>query len=169
MGEIQLSNIPVDILLNILNIVLLFLIVRKLAYKPIREFMDARTARVNAAADEARQKADEAVKAKAQYETLLQNSDAECAAQKAAARREAEADAQKIVAAARAEADGILADARARAQKEHDEKLDAMRQEVVDLAFGISEKLLEHSVRDADTERMADRLFDSIPQSEDAS
>ena len=169
MGGIQLSNIPVDILLNILNIVLLFLIVRKLAYKPIRNFMDARTARVNAAAEEAQQKADEADELRAQYEEKLQNSGAECAAMQESARREAEADAEKIVAEARAEAETILAEARAEAKREHDETLGTMQQEVVDLAFGISEKLLAHSVRDEDTERMADRLFDSLTGGEDAS
>ena len=35
-----------------------------------------------------------------------------------------------------------------------------MQRDVVDLAFGISEKLLGHSITDADTKKMADRLFD---------
>ena len=45
-----------------------------------------------------------------------------------------------------------------------DEGIDAlkdMQSDVVDLAFGISEKLLARSIRDADTEKLADRLFDS--------
>ena len=169
MEGLQLSNIPVDILLNILNIVLLFLIVRKLAYKPIRQFMDARTARVNAAAEEAQKKADAADEARAQYAEKLRDGDAECAALREDARRQAQSDAEKIVADARAEAEEILAEARAEAKREHDETLGSMRSEVVDLAFGISEKLLAHSVRDADTERMADRLFDGMTDGEDAS
>ena len=169
MEGLQLSNIPVDILLNILNIVLLFLIVRKLAYKPIRQFMDARTARVNAAAEEAQKKADAADEARAQYEEKLRDGEAECAALREDAHRQAQSDAEKIVAQARAEAEEILAEARAEAKREHDEMLGSMRREVVDLAFGISEKLLAHSVRDADTERMADRLFDGMTDGEDAS
>ena len=54
-----------------------------------------------------------------------------------------------------------MREAREQAQKEHDEALGAMRQDVVDLAFDISEKLLEHSITDDDTKKLADRLFDS--------
>ena len=67
------SKIPIDLLLNLLNIVLLFLIVRTLAYKPIRKFMDARTARVTAEAKAAEEKAAEAEKLKEEYTQLLEN------------------------------------------------------------------------------------------------
>ena len=51
------SNFPIDLILNILNIVILFVIVRFLVYKPVKKFMDARTARVTAAAEDAGAKA----------------------------------------------------------------------------------------------------------------
>ena len=158
---LDLSKVPIDLVLNLLNIVLLFLIVRKLAYKPIRKFMDERTARVTGEAKAAEEKAAEADRLKAEYAQLLENGEAQQKAQAEEARKAAQLEADKIVADARTQADDIVEKARAQAQKEHDETLGTMREDVVDLAFDISEKLLEHSVRDADTKKMADRLFDS--------
>ena len=157
----DLSKVPIDLVLNLLNIVLLFLIVRTLAYKPIRKFMDARTERVNAEARAAEEKAAEAEKLKAEYTGLLENSEAMRQHQADEARKAARAEADQIVSEAHAQADAILEKARAQAKKEHDETLGTMRQDVVDLAFDISEKLLEHSITDDDTKKMADRLFDS--------
>ncbi len=158
---LDLSKIQIDLLLNLLNIVLLFLIVRTLAYKPIRKFMDARTERVTAEAKAAEEKAAEAEKLKAEYAQLLENGEAMQTEMQESARKTAQAEADRIVADARSQADAIVEQARAQAKKEHDETLGTMRQDVVDLAFDISGKLLEHSITDADTKRMADRLFDS--------
>ncbi len=165
---LDLSKVPIDLVLNLLNIVLLFLIVRTLAYKPIRKFMDARTARVTAEAKAAEEKAQEADKLKAEYEQLLENGDTMRKEQAEEARKAAQLEADRIISDARSQADAIVEQAREQAKKEHDETLGTMRQDVVDLAFGISEKLLEHSITDADTKKMADRLFDSCLDGEES-
>ena len=64
--------------------------------------------------------------------------------------------------------DGIVSAAQAEAKQTRADALKDMQSDVVDLAFGISEKLLERSVRDADTKKMADRLFDSRIESENS-
>lgn len=158
---LDITKVPIDLALNILNIVLLFLIVRTLAYKPIRKFMDARTERVNAEARAAEEKAAEAEKLKAEYTALLENGEQLKAEQTEQARKAAEAESDRILADANMRAAQIVENAREQAKKEHDETLVTMRQDVVDLAFDISEKLLEHSITDDDTKKMADRLFDS--------
>ncbi len=157
---LDLSKVPMDLILNILNIVLLFLIVRALAYKPIRAFMDARTARINAAAQEAADKAAEADKVKAEYEALLAQSDEKAQAILDDAKKQAGVESAQILESARSEAETIRKDADADAAQKRADALNGMQEEVVDLAFDISEKLLEHSIRDADTKKLADRLFD---------
>lgn len=159
MGDINLSAIPLDMILNILNIVLLFLLVRSFVYKPVRKFMDARTERVNAAEKTAGEKAAAADAVRAEYETKMASADAQCAETLETARRDAQRQADAILADAQKQADAITADAEALARQQRADALKDMQSDVVDLAFGISEKLLERSVRDADTEKMADRLF----------
>lgn len=158
---LDLSKVPMDLILNILNIVLFFLIVRALAYKPIRKFMDARTEKVNAAAKAAEEKAAEADAAKAQYDALLADSETKSRAILQESKKQADADAAQILENAKAQAEQILRDADADAAKKRADALQGMQEQVVDLAFGISEKLLAHSIRDDDTKKLADRLFDS--------
>lgn len=157
---LDFSKIPMDILLNLLNIVLLFLIVRKLAYKPVRKFMDERTARVTAAAKQAQTKSTEADIAKAKYESMLKTGETQCEELLKNAQKQANAEAATIVADAQKQADEIVAKAKREAKQTHDDALKGMQAQVVALAFDISEKLLERSVQDADTKKMADRLFD---------
>ncbi len=161
MEGLNLSNIPIDLLLNILNIVLLFLIVRKLAYKPVRKFMDARTARVTAAANEAAEKAAAADAAKAEYDALLQSAQTQCDRAVDDARRNAKAESENVLRDAREQAQLIVAQADEQANRTRQDALKNMQSDVVELAFDISEKLLERSVRDADTQKLADRLFES--------
>ena len=68
---------------------------------------------------------------------------------------------------ARSEAQTIVENAEAEAAKTRADALHGMQDEVVGLAFDISEKLLERSVRDEDTKKMADRLFDRCADGED--
>lgn len=157
---LDFSKIPMDILLNLLNIVLLFLIVRKLAYKPVRKFMDKRTARVTAAAKQAQEKSTEADIEKAKYTSMLRQSEAQQAQALENAQKQAKTEAAAIVAEAQKQADEIVAQAQKQAKQTHDDALKGLQEEVVSLAFDISEKLLERSVRDDDTKKMADRLFD---------
>lgn len=167
MEGLNLSDIPIDLLLNLLNIVLLFLLVRTLVYKPVRKFMDARTARVNAAAEEAAEKAAAADAREAEYTQKLADVNRESETILAQARKNAQAEAEKIVGDARAEAKTVTENARREAEQARADALRDMQGEIVDLAFDISEKLLARSVRDADTKKMADRLFDDCLGGED--
>ena len=47
------KDLIADLIINIGSIVVLFVIVKKLAYKPVKKFMDARTERVMAQKTEA--------------------------------------------------------------------------------------------------------------------
>lgn len=46
MSGLDLSTVPVELVLHILNIVVLFLVLRALVYRPIKNFLAARSERV---------------------------------------------------------------------------------------------------------------------------
>ena len=48
MEGLVISDAVKDLIINIINIIILFVIVRSLVYKPVRKFLDARTARIDA-------------------------------------------------------------------------------------------------------------------------
>ena len=47
------KDLIADLLINIVSIIVLYLVVKKLAYKPVKKFLDARTQRVEAQKTEA--------------------------------------------------------------------------------------------------------------------
>ena len=115
------SNFPIDLILNILNIVILFVIVRFLVYKPVKKFMDARTARVTAAAEDAGAKAKAAEELSEQLKAQLADAanDADRIRNEAAAAAKAQAD--NVLKEAGEQADRIVSEAKERAEAEREE------------------------------------------------
>lgn len=152
--NINLSEIPTDLILNLLNIVVLFLIVRTLVYRPVRKFMDERTARVQEARTAAEAQQKEAQLLAASYEekskTIQQQAD-----QQAQERlQKAEKDAQAIVAQAQQQSEQILSDAQARAQSDYQKKMDEMQKDISDLACRLSGAILSREIQAQDYDDM---------------
>jgi F-type H+-transporting ATPase subunit b len=161
MEGFDIAKLPLDLLINLLNIFLLYLIVRKFVYKPVRKFLDARTARVAAAAAEADRKNTEAGKLKADYEALLADSQAKAREVILQGRKIAEEEAAVVLADARKEADGIYCDAEERIAAERETSLKAMNKEIAALAVDISEKLLAREITERDNARIAEEFLSS--------
>lgn len=159
MEGLDLSKLPIDLLLNILNIVLLFFITKKLVYKPVRKFLDDRTERVNAAKADAENAKAEADRAKAEYENRTAGISEEAARLTDEARAKANEEAKEIIAKANAEAERIVGKAKEDADGEKQKAVLAAKDDIMDLAFGISEKVLGRSVSDEDNMKIAEAFF----------
>lgn len=167
--NINLSEIPTDLILNLLNIVVLFLIVRTLVYRPVRKFMDERTARVQEARTAAETQQKEAQLLAASYEekskTIQQQAD-----QQAQERlQKAEKDAQAIVAQAQQQSEQILSDAQARAQSDYQKKMDEMQKDISDLACRLSGAILSREIQAQDYDDMIKDFFEAAPTASSAS
>ena len=159
MEGLDVTKLPIDLLLNILNIILLFLITRFLVYKPVKKFLDERKARINAENEKAQQVTKEAEDIKAEYEKKL--ADAESQARKVILEGEEKAgkEAVSIIENANKEAEQIKADARLQAQREKQAALDSLQGDVASLAVSISEKILDREVSDKDNEKIVERFL----------
>lgn len=159
MEGLVISDAVKDLIINIVNIIVLFVIVKTLAYKPVKKFLDDRKAKIEkqlSDAAEAQKQADE----KAQrYEGLISDSKKECAELKVKAEREAKESADAILANAKADADVITAKAREDAQREHDAKIASVKDDITELAFDISRQVLSREVSDEDNKRIAEGFF----------
>ena len=62
---------PIDLAIHLVNIVVLYILLRVLVWKPVRKFMAARQDRVQAEMDRASQLQAEAEKSKADYDARL--------------------------------------------------------------------------------------------------
>ena len=159
MEGLVISDAVKDLIINIVNIIVLFVIVKTLAYKPVKKFLDDRKAKIEKQlndAAEAQKQADE----KAQRdEGLISDSKKECAELKVKAEREAKESADAILANAKADADNITAKAREDAQREHDAKIASVKDDITELAFDISRQVLSREVSDEDNKRIAEGFF----------
>ena len=158
------SKLPVDLVLNILNIVILFVIVRFLVYKPVKNFIDSRAERVNKAAEEAENKSKAADELSAKLEAQLADAEHEAEAIKNEAALAAKNRADEVIADAKAQADKIIADAKERAENEKKEILSSVRDEIAAGAEAIAGRILERKVSDEDTRRIAEEFFREAAQ-----
>ena len=159
MEGLSLSNIPVDLLLNLINIILLFLIVRALVYKTVKNFLDTRTERIQNLENAAAEKLAEAERMKAEYGEKLKRGEAEARRMEQERTEQAEKEAASILAEAKKKADTLMVEAREKSEAERKETLRGMKNEIADLALDISEKILCREICDSDNRRIAEEFF----------
>lgn len=148
-----------DLIINIVSILVLFTVVKKLAYKPVKKFMQARTQRVMQKQADADELAETAKKQSEEYSQLLKNSaDAEKNAFKKGEER-AKAEAEKIIGAANEKAASIIAAAEKKAEETHRKMLEQSEDEIIDLSIEMSSKLLGREMNDSDNRKIVQKFL----------
>ena len=151
-----------QILASLLNLVILFLIVKKFLYRPVKKFLAERQEKLDgelAAAQNARQDAENDREA---YRLRLDQAETDAehvvrAAEESARRREGE-----MLQAAREKADGIVRRAEEDAVMERLKAQEEIRQEIVEVSSLLTEKLLEREVNEEDQRRLVDSFLDEM-------
>lgn len=156
------KDLIADLIINIGSIIVLFVIVKKLAYKPIKNFMDARTERLSAQKAEAEALSEDADKRLAEYTTLL----AECDSAKAKAIAEGEAIAHKkaeeIIIDAQKTAEEIIRKAKLKADEDYQKMMEDATDHIVGLAMDASSALLQRTVNDDDNRKIVEEFLSTI-------
>ena len=156
-----------QMLVSLINLLLLFLIVKKFLYNPVKKMLKSRQDAIQSDYDDA-----EAAKAQAEadrqaYEEKLSSAKAEAdsiirSAVGIAGQREKE-----ILQAADAKADGIVRQAEAEAVLERKKAEDAVRKEIVEVSSLLTEKVLEREVTAEDHRQFIDSFIESIGDDDD--
>jgi len=152
----------IDFIEHILNVVVLFLLLRTFLYKPVRKFMqdrEAKFAREREQIDESRTAADSL---KTQYELSMKNAKLEAEKLAEAKLRSAEHEAEDLRKKAKQDAQVLLTDAMAQAVTERDGLLTELKSQTAELAVDIAEKILEREVKPEDHQRVIDSFFDKV-------
>lgn len=167
MFGLQISDAVKDLIINIINIIVLFVIVKSLAYKPVKKFLDERKKRIDESLKNAADKNAEAEALKAQYEESVKQSRLESDKIIGEAEQSAQKKAAEITADAEKKAAEITEKARKDAEREYNERLSGLRADVTDIAFDISKKILSRDVTDADNMAIADEFFSKYGEKEE--
>lgn len=164
MEGLDISKIPMDLIMNILNILILFVIVRALAYKPVKKFIDERRQKTENEKAETAAAASSAEALRAEYEAKLAGIENERREAVKAGEREGQARADELVAGARRDAERIMSDARQAILVKEAETIDGIRNNVVDLSLSIASKVIAKNMTDDDNKRLAERFFDEMTE-----
>lgn len=164
----DISNLPIDMILNLLGIAIIAVLVRLLAYKPVKKFLDARRDRIEGEKTSAVDTKAEAEEMKAQYEALLSDAENKATAQAEVIISRANAEAEAIISEAKERAERVVSLAEEKILKERTAALGNIEKESISISLEIAEKILERRVTDSDTINMAQKLFKEITSADTA-
>lgn len=148
------------LLSHMVNIVVLFFVLRFLLYKPIKKFMDNRENSYNQREQETANNERKAKEIKAKYEAKVKDAKIEADDIVLDSRKDANKRADEIIRQAKIEAGEIVDQARKDINEERTNAKVAMREEVADLAVGIATRVLEREVTTEDNKRIIDSFID---------
>ena len=157
---LDLSNVPFDLIINILNVVVFYLIIRLLVYKPVKKFLSARKEKIDKEREELSAARAEAETEKVNYGKLCDDAGKESAALLERTREEAEKTAAGIIGSAKADAEKLISDANANIAAREREAVSGMKDDVVDLSLSIASKLIARNIDNGDNRRLAADFFE---------
>ena len=134
------------ILVNIVGFGALFLLADKMIFKPIGKVISEREQEVTGTYDRLDADQREMQRLKSDYEARLGQIETEAREKTAAMVKDAQATAEKIVSDASRRAGEIVIKAEADAEREREQAMITMRQQIVDLALGATTKVVGESL-----------------------
>ena len=152
-------TLNINLLYTVVNVLILFLLLRKFLYKPVMNIIEQRQKQVDDTLAAAETSKTEAKTALAAAQDKLRNVDAEAAQRREAYEKQAEKEKEQLLADAQHQADAILAEGKAAAEAERQHKLREADAQTTALARAMCEKLLERNLTQQDDARMLDDLL----------
>ena len=156
-----------QIFISLCNLLILFLILKKFLYKPVKRVLAERQHSIDSKYSEA----DNAVKAAKEnriaWEAKMQSAEAEADRIISDASASAERKSERIIADAREKAGVIVNEAETQAELELKKAHEEIKREIVDVSAVIAEKMLEREIKEDDHRVMIDSVISEIGKSEE--
>ena len=156
-----------QILISLLNLTLLFFIIKKFLYGPVKKVLAKRQGEIDSRyseADEARLKAESD---RAMWSEKLEGAKDEADAIVGNATESAKARSERIIVDAEKRADEIIRAAEVEAALERKKATDGIKREIVEVSGALSEKLLEREINTEDHRALIDSFIEGIGDEND--
>ncbi|MCM1325141.1 MAG: F0F1 ATP synthase subunit B [Bacteroidales bacterium] len=146
-------KLDINLVFTILNVLILFVLVRKFLFKPVHNILDARQAEIDKQYEDVKAAQDAADALKAKYETSVKDIAKEKEEILNDARDRANGDYEKVLADAKTQADKIVEDARKDADELHQKRMQQATEQIADLVVSATAKIVaSHQGMEADRE-----------------
>ncbi|GHV60497.1 ATP synthase subunit b [Spirochaetia bacterium] len=149
-------------LITIINIGILFFILRAILFKPVTKFMEDRTKKIEdaiAQSEKARLESQELLR---QYEDRLKKAEGDADAIIRSARETAQQQSEKIVAEGKAAAEKFLANGRTQLETEQKAAMAMFKTEAAALVVSAAAKLIQRELNQDDNRRLAGLLLQEL-------
>lgn len=157
-----------QILISLANLFILFMLLKKFLYKPVKNVMDERRAAIERDYKDASDAKESALRQKSEYEEIRSGADSEAANILKNAVDVAKAREKEIVDEANEKARGIIKRAEADALLEKQKAREDIKNEIVNVSTLLSEKMLEREISAKDHEKLIDSFIDNIGNCDEA-
>lgn len=156
-----------QILISLANLVILFLVLKKFLFKPVKKVLAKRQAAVDEQYAAAAQAEKQAMQSKESWEHKMESAAAQADAILKDATQTASLRGEKIVAAAQDKADGIIRQAETEAELERKKAEDGIKREIIDVSTVLTEKMLGREINTQDHRSLIDSFIEEIGGSDD--
>lgn len=166
----QLDVISVNIwqiIIALINLVVLFLIMKKFLYRPVEKMLKNREDEINGQYEKANSAREEAENTRSEYETRLNGAKLKADNIIKNAKDTADKRSEKIVSDAHDEAAAILARAKTQAELEKARAESEIKDEIVDISSLLAEKMLSREINTDDHKKLIDSFIDELGEADD--
>ncbi len=151
-----------QILISLVNLTLLFLILKKFLFKPVTKMLEKRQGEIDSQYAAAEKMENDAANAKTEWEQKLSGAKAEADSIIQNAADTAKIRGDKIVAEAQQRADGIVRAAQNEAELERKKATDGIKHEIIEVSEALTEKMLEREINTEDHRALIDSFIEEI-------
>ena len=150
------------IVISLCNLLILFLMLKKFLYKPVKKVLADRQAAIDSRYLDADKAKSEALRSKTEWENRMAAADEEAAGIVSSAVESANRQSSAILGETREKADRMMSRARAEADAERRKAEDDIRIRIADVSAAIAGKLLEREISSADHSDLIDSFISEI-------
>ena len=150
------------IVISLCNLLILFLMLKKFLYQPVKKVLADRQAAIDSRYDEADKAKSEALQSKAEWEERMAAADEEAAGIVSSAVESANRQSSAILGETKEKADRMMNRASAEADSERRKAEDDIKDRIADVSAASAGKLLEREISAADHSDLIDSFISEI-------
>ncbi len=156
-----------QIIVSLLNLVLLFLIIKFFLYKPVLKMLDKRQADIDERIKSADEAKANALRDETYWKEKLESADSEADDIIKKASDTAKWRSERIIEEAKERADGIILDAQTEAKLELKKAEEGIKNEIVEVSHSLAEKMLSREINIDDHKDIIDSVIEKIGDNDD--
>ncbi len=156
-----------QILISLANLAILFLIIKKFLFKPVKKVLAQRQSELDEQYSAAEQAENQALADKDEWERRLSSADAEADSIIKEATGKAQRRSDKIIAGAKERSDEIIRQAETTAELERKKAEHDIKREIVDVSAELAQKMLGREINTKDHRAMIDSFIEGLGESND--